>query len=144
MLVKDFPCNSSTRSRGGFKFMLPFIVLFNLFFLWACGSSVPSGVEGLNREVSRDRQGRIQTERYTKSGAPVLIRRYRRGALYLETRYGEKGVMHRTWYYENGDISDARSYKDGKPNGRWAYWDRRGELRSDEYYKAGKLTKKLR
>jgi len=53
-----------------------------------------------------------------------------------------KEGLHTEWY-ENGQTSFDRNYKNGKLDGFWSFWDKKGHLLSSEIYKDGVIISKM-
>ena len=93
----------------------------------------------LIREASYGRE--ITAEILYKDGQLFISREYRDGIISVEKTYQSGKLIRTRWFYPDGRICEERRYKGGKKHGRWLYWDKNGELRSEVFYREGKLVR---
>lgn len=147
------------RTNALLRIMLPLVLISTVFLSVSCSQDeiditlrYKNGVrkngvirlkDGTIRRLYWNYQG-ILVEAHTYKDDNILKKyRYRDRRLSKETFYKDNKKVKVKWYYLDGGLSDEREYKNGKPNGQWKYWDKRGHLISNVRYENGKAVKNL-
>jgi antitoxin component YwqK of YwqJK toxin-antitoxin module len=104
-------------------------------------SGVVIAKDGATCRIYWKKNGLVREKRFTRDGKLVRRLTYNQGRLARESLFTGNKAAKKIWFYPDGSVSDIREYKNGKPHGRWAYWDKKGKLVDDVTYRNGKKVK---
>lgn len=93
---------------------------------------------GIQKEYDED--GILMYESETRKDIIVNYKCYDKAGKIIKEAKEDKGVLEYVFYYPNGDKKGEGIMKKGKKDGLWKYYDRKGNLESEETFKNGKIT----